>query len=429
MNSMRILPLALMLLTPLAVACGEGGGEWAGTITDSAGVAIVSNPGEGAWGRDEAWTLEEELRIGAMEGQPDFQFGEVGGLAVDAEGRIYVLDRQAQRIQVYSPAGEYLHTIGGPGGGPGELGQMMGGGAGGGGIHMAAGDTLLALDMANQRVNLYGPDGSSLGSFRLSLEDGMPVAFRATSSGVIAEQVRPFTLPGQEATANPADVIVRLGASGEVMDTLLEFPSGETFRFGRSGMPEITFFAPEPIWALTDEMELLFGLNDRYRISLYSPESELQRVITREIERQPVSETDKEALLSWMERMWRRVGVPSQVVSQLREGITFKEYFPAFASIWTGPAGSIWVQHVLPPSTLSAEELETYDPTVDTGAPDWDVFDEEGRYLGVVNMPDRFTPHRIEGEHLYGVQRDELDVQYVVKLRLVRPGAQRSQTD
>lgn len=427
MKSTRTLGLAL--LAPLAVACGGDGGEWTGTITDSAGVTIVSNPGTGAWGREEAWTLEEELRIGAMEGEPDYQFGEVGGIAVDSEGRIYVLDRQAQRIQMYSPEGEYERTIGGPGGGPGELGQMMASGGGGGGIYMGAGDTLLALDMANQRVNLYGPDGSSLGSFRLSLEDGMPVAFRATSSGAITEQVRPFTMPGQEAPASPTDVIVRLGASGEVMDTLLEFPSGETFKFGRGGMPEITFFAPEPIWTLTDDMELLFGTNDQYRISVYSPELELERVITREFERQPVTETDKEALLSWIERMWSRVGVPSQVVSQLRDGITFKEYFPAFASIWTGPAGSIWVQHVLPPSTLSAEELETYDPTVDTGARDWDVFDEEGRYLGVVTMPDRFAPYRMHGEQLYGVQRDELDVQYVVRLRLLRPGAERSMTD
>jgi hypothetical protein len=421
-----------VLLAPLTLACGGDGGDggdWTGTITDSASVAIVSNPGSGVWGPEEGWTLEEELRIGAVEGEPDYQFGEVGGIAVDSRGRIYVLDRQAQRIQVYSPQGEYELTIGGPGGGPGELGQMMGGGAGGGGIYVAAGDTLLALDMANQRVNLYGPGGSSLGSFRLSLENGMPVRFDATSSGAIAEQLRPLSLPGREAPANPTDVIVRLGASGEVMDTLLQFPSGETLKFGRGGLPEITFFSAEPMWALTDDLELVFGLNDRYRISVYSSDSELERVITREVERQPVTETDEKALLSWMERTWNRVGVPSQVVAQLRDRVTFKEYFPAFASISMGPAGTIWVRHVLPPSALSAEELETYDPTLDAGARDWDVFDEEGRYLGVVSMPERFAPHLIQGEKLYGVQRDELGVQYAVRLRLLRPGAERSPTD
>ncbi len=51
------------------------------------------------------------------------------------------------------------------------------------------------------------------------------------------------------------------------------------------------------------------------------------------------------------------------------------------------------------------------------------MFDSEGRYLGVVMMPERFAPQRIHGGDIYGVARDELDVQYVVKLRLIRPTA------
>lgn len=418
-------------LVALLAACAPGEGDWAGTVTDSAGVAMVANPAAGAWSAEEAWTVEEDLRIGAMEGEPEYQFGGVGGIAVGSDGRIYVLDAQAQRIQVYSAEGEYQMTVGGPGGGPGELGQMgAGGGAGGGGVILTGpGDTLLVMDMANQRMNLYGPDGASLGSFRVSIEDGIPVAFRSTSSGAIAKQVRPFALPGQEQPADPTDVIVRLTAGGEVVDTLMEFPSGGTFRFGRGGVPEITFFAPEPVWALTEDGGLLFGLNDSYRISVYSPSGGLERVITREYERQPVTETDQEAIIGYLDRLWERMGVPEQFSSQMKQGMTFEEYFPAFASLWTGPAGSIWVQHVLPPSTLSEEELEDYDPQRDTGAPDWDVFDPEGRYLGVVTMPERFAPRSIHGEHIYGVARDELDVQYVVRLRLIRPTAGETATD
>ncbi|MBI4543404.1 MAG: hypothetical protein HY705_10265 [Gemmatimonadetes bacterium] len=45
------------------------------------------------------------------------------------------------------------------------------------------------------------------------------------------------------------------------------------------------------------------------------------------------------------------------------------------------------------------------------------------RYLGVVEMPLRFQPMRFVGWQIYGVQRDELDVQYVVRVRIVTRGA------
>ena len=52
-------------------------------------------------------------------------------------------------------------------------------------------------------------------------------------------------------------------------------------------------------------------------------------------------------------------------------------------------------------------------------APEWDVFDSEGRYLGVVTMPRLFTPKIFRGDKIYSIWRDEFDVQYVVRLRIV----------
>jgi hypothetical protein len=56
------------------------------------------------------------------------------------------------------------------------------------------------------------------------------------------------------------------------------------------------------------------------------------------------------------------------------------------------------------------------------GSPNWEVFDAEGRFLGVATMPHRFQPMRFEGDKIYGIQRDELDVQYIVVLNVVKPG-------
>ncbi len=104
------------------------------------------------------------------------------------------------------------------------------------------------------------------------------------------------------------------------------------------------------------------------------------------------------------------------MVDQLWSRTHIADFFPAFQDLVVGPMGSLWAQHVQPVSELSEEE--DFDLN-DMGAPEWDVFDSEGRFLGVVAMPHRFKRMVFRGDKIYGVWRDELDVQYVVRLRIV----------
>jgi len=112
-------------------------------------------------------------------------------------------------------------------------------------------------------------------------------------------------------------------------------------------------------------------------------------------------------------------GVPPQALPRLRSVVHFGAYFPAYAALQSGPNGTIWVQRVQAASDLTEEERENYNLIEDSGAPEWDVFDSEGRYLGIVRMPDRFAPRIFRGDKIYGVWRDESDVQYVMRLTLV----------
>ncbi len=68
---------------------------------------------------------------------------------------------------------------------------------------------------------------------------------------------------------------------------------------------------------------------------------------------------------------------------------------------------------------MSEDELEHYNLLKESGAPEWDVFDAEGRFLGIVSMPQRFAPRVYRDGKIYGVWRDELDVQYVMRLGIV----------
>jgi hypothetical protein len=402
----------------LVFAACAGGDNWTGTISDSAGVAIVENPGAGMWTSSSQWSLEEELKIGSIEGEPEYQFGQVGFIAVDSRDRMFVIDAQAQHIRVFSPDGEYEQTIGGPGSGPGELspGAIT--------LYMGAGDTLLVPDLNQTRVNRYAPDGTSLGSFRLALENGLPMAINATRSGVIVEQVRPLSLPDRPAT-DSMDMLVQLATDGSVLDTLKRFPPGGTINFANPDSPEVTLFTAEPVWQIADDMTLCFGVNDEYAIGLYEPDGTLERVIKKPFEVAPITERDQEMMWTFFEEQLRTTVPPqaySQAMQQMRSIMHFAEFYPVYAGIQIGPNKSIWVQHIQSPSGLSEEQLKEWNFIEDIGSPDWDVFDAQGRYLGVVTMPDRFAPRAFVGDRIYGVWRDELDVQYVTRMRIIGVG-------
>ncbi len=393
----------------VAVGCGGGDlGDWTGTVSDSAGISIVSNPDNGIWTTSSQWTLEEELRIGTVEGDPEYQFGQVGFIAVDSRERIFVLDTQAQHVRVFTADGEYQQTIGRPGSGPGELGPAAMA------VFMGPGDTLLVPDMGNQRVNRYGPDGSSLGSFRLALENGMPMSIAATRSGIIAEQVRPLPLPNRPAV-DTMDAIIILETDGTVSDTIITFASGRTLNF-TSDVPEINLFSAEPVWRLTDDMTLWYGVNNEYRIGVYDADGALQRIVTKPFEATAVADRDQAKMLEFLEEAWRDAGVPPQAIPRLKDAVSFADVYPAYAQFQVGPGQTMWVQHIQSPSALTEEELANYNFLEDIGAPDWDVFDADGRFLGVVTMPSRFAPRTFVDDKIYGVWRDELDVQYVVRL-------------
>jgi hypothetical protein len=401
----------VLTLVAFLAACGGGETQWSGTITDSAGVVMVTNGGVGLWPQGEGWTVEEDLRIGALEGAPEYQIGQVGDIALDSEGRIHVLDAQAQHIRVYSPDGIYQSTIGARGGGPGELGYGLA-------LLMAPGDTILVPDGRNLRFTRYAPDGSEAGSVRLDPDGAWPMVFRASTQGAIFTQVRTFALPNQPALENQLDFLLRLASDGTVADTLMNFPSGSFQNFDGSG---ITFFAPEPVWDVTGDGRIILAVNDEYRIGIYS-DGQLERVIEKSYQLTPVSEADKEALRAELKRRFAAQGMPEATMEELlRRRFHFAEFLPAILTVRAGPRGTIWTQQARSPSELSEAEFAGIreNHLEDLGSNLWDVFDPEGRFLGVVTLPRRFTPGLFRDEAIYGVWRDELNVEYVVRLRLV----------
>ena len=108
-------------------------------------------------------TWEKEMSIG-LEYGPDEPFLQVPGfIATDRQQRIYISDRKALDVKVYSPAGEYLHSIGNSGRGPGEFNEIrtmtM--------VEREGEQRILVLDRKNARLTEFDLSGEVIETSRI----------------------------------------------------------------------------------------------------------------------------------------------------------------------------------------------------------------------------------------------------------------------
>ena len=87
------------------------------------------------------------------------------------------------------------------------------------------------------------------------------------------------------------------------------------------------------------------------------------------------------------------------------ESMPVPETMPPYGGILGDEDGNLWVG-----------EWAMY-PQV---AGSWDVFDPAGAWLGAVGTPPKFDPRDIGSDWVLGVERDELDVEYVVVYPLLK---------
>ena len=96
--------------------------------------------------------------------------GGIGGLAVDGQGRVYVLDSYNDRVQQFTPGGTFVRSFGSTGTAPGQFQLGINGGIA---IH---GSSLFVADQNNHRVQRFALDSSGAPT-------GTPLAFGSFGTG------------------------------------------------------------------------------------------------------------------------------------------------------------------------------------------------------------------------------------------------------
>ena len=420
----RTLTLAIAAAVATMPACGTdeaSTGADADIVVETIGdTTVVRTLSGSVWGAEA--TLVPELSIGEMDGPAEYLFGRVGSIAVDDDRRVFVLDGQAQHVRVFDSTGTYVETLGRRGEGPGELSSASS-------VGLLADGRVLVHEAIDMRIQVYGPGPRDREQWKYSantvLISGPPVDVdRHGRTFVVAAHTTP--------SGRLVQPLIVMGTDGSPQDTLL--PPGSDFEppslellVHMGSVTTQKFLSPVPLtarhhWALHPNGHFVTGVSSDYRIDLGLDNGVLR--IERAYEPVPISDAERSHHREDLER-GMRVSQPDWSWN----GPPIPETKPPFRDLATGRDGRIWV-------TLSTEshsvENERHDPQNPNSQPvlwrsplRYDIFEPDGTYLGTVVPPEGFsrTPRPVfHGEHVWGVARDELGVERVVRYRIVVGG-------
>ncbi|MFQ5747101.1 MAG: 6-bladed beta-propeller [Gemmatimonadota bacterium] len=398
--------LSLALLALGAGACGppdDAALRDATSFEDSAGVALSMSGGPG-WSAEAAWRLEPDLTIGEPDGE--LSFGRIASVA-PADGEIYVLDRQSQVVRVFDDSGAYLREFGGEGDGPGELhGAAVLGPTTDGEVGVAA--TFPPV------LHWFRRDGSYVRSLHLptSGDEGWRGAsfaiWHIAPSGLAFARVATLGFPPPE-DGRVTVRVLRFALDGAV-DTVVSWPEEVPVAVdGRQ--EEVRVLEPRIVIAMREDGSFLRSPGLPYAIERYDARGRLVGIIRRPVEPVPVTEEIRRRVVEEVRAAMEESGSPDAFIDGYVERLAFPSRLPAIFRLWVSEMdGRIWAGVV-----EGGAFRQDGNPTA------WDVFDPNGRFLGRLPIPDGFRASTIREDAVYGVWKDELDVEYARRYRIVRP--------
>jgi hypothetical protein len=399
-------------------------------VTDSAGVTIITNTGPQPSALSAGDGLRLDLRIGATDGDERYQFHNILEIAVHPDTReIVVADAGSGVMRVFDTDGQWLRTLGRRGAGPGETERPD--------VVTFLGDSVFAVTGANYQAVMFDANGALLRQTPLMHESGIvyPVA---RSPGGWFVWLWSSGNPGGPIRANQilADSVeIRYlddtGAPGAIdlarRDTarlIARIPRG----FRSMAVPtDRGFTSARLLWDAEAQYAgdrrgfLYVSRGEPYQVDMFDSGGRRVRSVRRDVPRVPVTdamirEYESRALAFYDTMTSEHVpAMRASVMGSLRAPIP--ELIPPIHGLLVARTGAFWVER----RDLAADPVAPLLPDADQSwGGKWDRFDAEGRYVGSVLLPDDFRPLTLEGNAVYGVLRDDLDVEFVARLELER---------
>ena len=345
------------------------------TIQNVDDVEIVSNPKEPIPedGMRKKIVFEEDLSIGVVEGDENYMFGGMICFNTDGEGNFYVSDKDALRIQKYSPEGEYLLSIGRKGQGPGEFQSLSV-------ARFDKDENLYICDVTGRKISFFSKEGKFLK--QIALPGSYENVYINSKGLIIADKYE------QSFAENALNIFSTFGLFDQKFTLLAELHKikREIALPGKdlsariqimANMINLAVFKPQDFLTLARNDFIYFGHPEKYEINIFSPGGKLVKKITRDYEPVPVNQKDREYVEEELSQQENIVDAPEDFRKKLFQRIEYPKYKPAyqgFTIVGSGLNQSFTLMEngwlVLIADYVKGEYAIC------------DLFDHEGKYIG-----------------------------------------------
>ncbi|MGE0442728.1 MAG: 6-bladed beta-propeller [Gemmatimonadales bacterium] len=416
MTSERFTVAILFLLA----ACGGGERPVSSVTTsidregDTVEVAIRGTPGP-----LEAIRAVEEVRI-APASEDTSLFTEVYDFEVDNDGRFWVFDRPTGSIFLFAPDGKLLRRVGRRGGGPGEFQSSNG-------MEPRADGGIVVLDAQNARISFLDSAGALETSWRVPAGFSTTRGLERDAEGTLYLR-RPVTDPA------PGDILgrmglVRLKPGGDFADSLVPPDLGVVREAyvatngngeNRSMSATRARHSAQPLEAWQPAGGFVAGNGGTGQLIVARPGAKPVR-ITRDMPAVPIEEAERDGERARITYSMRRTQKDWSW-----SGPELPSTKAPFRNLQVTRDGRLWVTVAVPSERIPDDELQVSNdperpvehfrtPTV------FEVYEPTGEFVGRLECGNGFTLIDADGDRLWAIVRDELDLPGIVRFRLEIP--------
>lgn len=344
------------------------------------------------------WRLVEDLRIGGAEEGPA-SFNDIRDIAVDANGRVFVLDYQTTEIRLFGADGGFVRLVGRNGAGPGEYRQNNG-------MRLAPDGSLWVNDHRNARYVVFDKEGDFAKQVSVA-----PWGYGYRWDGTFDAQGRLLeTMTVRSGGSSSATRVIRRYDPVRAAFDTLSIPEcfSTTGRYDQWNVPWSAGttsgvfsvpFAPLTVVRMTPSGGWLCALGDDYRVRVVDLEG------------------------SAPAREFRSASAPTPIPAEERDSV--------IAALYAPPSR-------IPPGTLDRSRVPKDFPRIDVVDVDdegrfWirrrtarglaiDVWSSSGVQLATIDAPvifGKYAPFVVRGGKLYVVLPSEDGDPLVVRYRIV----------
>ena len=348
--------------------------------------------------------LTEVARIGSQ--GDSIYFGDIGSVAVNGAGQIFIEDPDARTILVFSPGGAYVTRIGGPGQGPGEFESIFS-------TVIGPGDSVYVLDGMVSRISVFDPAFQFAYSVSVKRRKGSLLDLSSLFSFLVPSRLIGVThagfvvrfeslflpLPGlvDESKEKDASAVLVDWAGDSKRKALARLP-GRDFIHSTSGDDVIAMerpFGRSGFFRMDPHGQLYAGWSENIDIERRSTGGDLIGRIRLEREAVPVTLAD---IAHEME------DIPSKARRLIRES-ELPSTLPAYETFVVDTNGAVWIQEDL--TRVAEDSLAT-----------WMVLDTAGQLRAHASVPARQTIEAITGAYAYASGQDSDGTPIVVVYQL-----------